>query len=214
MSNRTVNIKGLAYGETDAAITVTLDGVTVFSGTVPTQAHPVPSLPDPDLNSQVANLCSFAIPMDFVGNKSMSYSVTNGTVIFANHTANWIKRRNPIYTTEEFDFLTGSSITLEQRYAVYAARAVPPFSAADEALFLDPSTTNEQRKSLSAAHNCLPLIDGSADNFQNLSPDPRTNVVLNGTPVTPDRTSWPGTWWWTLQTGDTLNFDFAAASFV
>ena len=51
MTTRTVKMYGLAYGTTPAEIAVTLDGMSVYTGTVTTNNVPMPSLP----NVEIAN---------------------------------------------------------------------------------------------------------------------------------------------------------------
>jgi streptogramin lyase len=113
MTTRTVKIFGLAYGSTPAEIAVTLDGVSVYTGTVTTADTPTPSMPNPDLTNTTIEFCSFEIPMDFEGTKSMTCAVTNGTVIFAQVVANYcvIANTDPVAGTgpEVFVHINGSN---------------------------------------------------------------------------------------------------------
>jgi hypothetical protein len=96
MTTRTVKILGLAYGSTPAEIDVTLDGGSVYTGTVTTVDSPLPSLPNLEIENTTVEFCSFEIPMDFEGTKAMTCSVTNGTVIFAQIKANYCVIGNAI----------------------------------------------------------------------------------------------------------------------
>jgi len=96
MTTRTVKMLGLAYGSTPAEIAVTLDGAPVYTGTVPTLDQSPLSGPDPDAVESTVEFCTFEIPMDFEGTKPMTCLVTNGTVIFAQITANYCVIGNAI----------------------------------------------------------------------------------------------------------------------
>jgi hypothetical protein len=97
MTTRTVKFLGLAYGSIPAEITVTVDGNTIYTGTVTTADSPVPSLPDPEL-SATTEFCEFEIPMEFSGTLPVTCTVNSGTVIFAQITANYcvIANTNPV----------------------------------------------------------------------------------------------------------------------
>lgn len=79
MTTRTVKIYGLGYGPTGADATITFDGTTVFTGTVPSVNAPVPVDGTPSDDDQL--ICSFEIPMDIVGTKPMTYSIDSGTCV-------------------------------------------------------------------------------------------------------------------------------------
>jgi hypothetical protein len=91
---RTVKMWGRGFGSTPAEITVTLDGATIYSGTITTDDTPPWALPNPVYLNQEAELCSFELPMDFSGQKSMTCTVTNGIVIFGTITANYCQLEN------------------------------------------------------------------------------------------------------------------------
>ena len=96
MTTRTVKIFGLAYGSSPAEISVTLDGAPVYTGTVSTLDQLPLSGPDTEMVDATTEFCTFEIPMDFEGTKPMTCSVTNGTVIFAQITANYCVIGNAI----------------------------------------------------------------------------------------------------------------------
>jgi hypothetical protein len=80
---------GLAYGSTPTEIAVTLDGATVYSGTVTTENALVPTMPNDGLSDTTVELCNFEVPVDFNGSKPMTCTVNGGTVIFAQITGNF-----------------------------------------------------------------------------------------------------------------------------
>jgi hypothetical protein len=101
MTTRTVKIFGLAYGSTPAEIAVTLDGVSVYAGTVTTADTFVPPLPNSELANTTVEFCNFEIGMDVNGTIPMTCTVLSGTVIFAQITANYcaIANTNPVVGT-------------------------------------------------------------------------------------------------------------------
>jgi hypothetical protein len=101
MTTRTVKMFGLAYGTTPAEIAVTLDGVSVYTGTVTTVDSPVPSLPNLEIADTTVEFCNFEIPMDTNGTIPMTCTVLSGTAIFAQITANYcvIANTNPTIGT-------------------------------------------------------------------------------------------------------------------
>jgi hypothetical protein len=160
MANRTIQFLGAGFGETAATVVATLDGNTVFSGTVPTSNVAVPDLPNLELTSQTVELFSFEIPMDFVGNIPMTCQTTNQTVIFAQILANYT---NVTITGETDGYIESSG------------------------------------------------ANGYIDLDQSGNTDPRNNVTINGSPVTPDHGDLPGTWWWTISTPTILAYNLEIA---
>jgi hypothetical protein len=88
MSNRTVQIYGSGYGSVPATVTATVDGTQVFSGAVPTQSGPLPSLPDTEITRGEV-LFTFEIPMEFQGNLLLTTEIANSTVLFTDILANY-----------------------------------------------------------------------------------------------------------------------------
>jgi hypothetical protein len=101
MTTRTVKMFGLAYGTTPAEIAVTLDGVSVYTGTVTTADEPVPSLPNLEIANTTVEFCNFEIPMDANGTIPMTCTVLSGTAIFAQIQANYcvIANTDPVIGT-------------------------------------------------------------------------------------------------------------------
>lgn len=89
MTTRTVKMLGLAYGSTPAEIAVTLNGNTIYTGTVTTADTTPPALPNPELTSTTIEFCNFEIPMELDGSFPMTCTVLTGTVLFAQILANY-----------------------------------------------------------------------------------------------------------------------------
>ena len=92
---------GQAYGSTPATITATLDGTVIFSGTIPTQNMPFPTLPDFSVTG--VNLFTWTNTVDFSGTQSLAISVTGADLLltdsFADHcVANAISAFYPFYS--------------------------------------------------------------------------------------------------------------------
>ena len=91
MTNRTVQFYGQGYGTVPAEITATLDGIVVYSGTVPTiDQENYNRMPE----DQVL-LFTAQVPVDFDGTKPMTISVSNSTVVFAHVLGNYYTKNNP-----------------------------------------------------------------------------------------------------------------------
>jgi hypothetical protein len=211
MTLRTVQINGMGFGSSPAEISVTLDGNVVFSGTVTTQDNLPWAMPDLDLINQEVVLCSFTVPMETAGEVPMVCTVNNGTVIFGTITANYSTIPNPVFTTEDLAILnsTDPSVTLADKVAVVASRAVPAFTTEELALLnsVDPSVAAEQAALLASHGVSLKVSSGATGFVSTVSTDSRNDVVINGVPTTPDHGDLPGTWWWTINSGSNLAYN-------
>lgn len=95
MENRTVQVKGWAWGTDPITITATLAGNTVFSGTVTLNGDTYPGVDvvlKPDHNA----LFSFDIPLETTGTFPMTITSTSGAVLLGPVVANyntltWVK---------------------------------------------------------------------------------------------------------------------------
>jgi hypothetical protein len=207
MANSTIKFLGQGYGATPAAITITANGNTVFSGPVDTVDQLRPVLPNPDLNL-VSNVGTFEVPQNFKGQIPMTCTVTSGTVIFAQVMINNVYISNPGYTPEQLATLTNPATTPADRVAIYTLVAEPAFTQQDIDTLLDPATTPEQANVILEAHNCRPYGSMGADSWYPLNltnADPRSSVTIDSVLQTPSR-DLPGTWWWTVFAGSTMSY--------
>lgn len=218
MTNRTVQVCGFGFAPSDVTLIATVDGQTVFNGAIPTSNRSRPTLPDSDLENSVAPvLFTFEIPVNFQGTKSMTYQVTNGTVVLTNVKANYCPSRpNDRYSLEEFQILTNltsDAPTNQQKYNIYALHASPAFTQEETNTILNYPNSGVsllEIKSILSARGLAPIIDPSADIFGpvNENSDPRSNVSIDGVPQSLDHSENPnGTWWWTVNSGSTLSCD-------
>jgi len=99
MTNRTVQILGVAYGSSPTSMTATWNGNQIFSGTVTTQNTPAPA--PGTLHTEVTPgvLFTFEVPMDATGNIGMTTSMENNTVLLADIRANYCNIANVVGNT-------------------------------------------------------------------------------------------------------------------
>jgi hypothetical protein len=209
MATRTIQFRGLAYGETAAAVTATANGNTFFTGTVPTLNEPVPELPNPALASTFVTLFTMDIDTSFSGQIPVMITVTNGTVLVGPEFANYVGEWNPVFTSEQLDILRNPATTQAQKVAIYEPVANPPLSQEDIDILLDPASTQEQRTQICADHGCLTYIGTGPNTYNGVSSltDPKTNISMNGVPESPDYDELPGAWWWLVDQDSILSYD-------
>ncbi len=96
MTNRTVQILGVAYGSSPTSMTATWNGSQIFSGTVPTQNTPAPTYATSMADITPGVLFTFEIPVDATGNIGMTTSIENNTVLLADIRANYCNVANVV----------------------------------------------------------------------------------------------------------------------
>jgi len=182
MSNRTIKFLGYGYGSTTCSATVSYNGATVFSGTIPTlnQAE--------ILRLPAAQVVIFTFEIDVVasGTFPLIINVTGG---------NYMPVPNPVYSASDWAIITNSSSTAEQKLAVFEPLAVPPLSEADIAV-LQQGTMGPEAQAVLAAHGISYNVSSGADNYKSISiPQAKSTVVINGSGVAP-YDSPAGEWGW------------------
>jgi hypothetical protein len=215
MANRTIQFLGNGYapsGSEPIVITATLNGNTVYTGTIPTLYTDVVSRVPED---QVL-LFSFEVPMAFVGTQPMSISLDNPvgvSVFFEQINANYTKINNPVYTESEMAVLSNPASTQAERIAIFNAKAVPSLSVAEIAIL--ENGTPEEKTAVLVDHNLTFTVSSGPDTFFNVNgpTDPRSNVVINGTSITRGDTP-TGTWGWLVrfpaEDSGLIEYDFTA----
>jgi len=192
MSNRTIKFLGYGYGSTTCSATVSYNGATVFSGTIPTlnQAE-ILRLPA----AQVV-IFTFEIPVVASGTFPLIINVTGGNSVFIEQIySNYMPVPNPVYSASDWAIITNSSSTAEQKLAVFEPLAVPPLSEADIAV-LQQGTMGPEAQAVLAAHGISYNVSSGADNYKSISiPQAKSTVVINGSGVAP-YDSPAGEWGW------------------
>lgn len=210
MANRTFQFLGSGYDSaTPATVTVTLDGVTIYSGEVPTVNTPVA----PAFNEFVALFTAGELPMEFRGNKPMSITVNSGSVVFGDIKTNYIHFVNSVlYSADELAILQNQAYDIDPvKLDIMQVHANPPFSPEQLAALKDPALTPDEFQILAQQNNASWILYG-ADKFDgcNVDGDSRANVAINGvaqvkpTPLPANAT---GDWNWDLSAGDVLTYD-------
>jgi hypothetical protein len=202
MTNRTLQFLGRGYGSTPATVVATLDGVTIYTGEVPTlDQETILELP----GEQVV-LFSTEIPMDFAGTKTFSMQVTRGIVNCADQLANYSRYRNPAFSSAEIAVLTNPASTQSEVIAVESAHATPPFNANDISILEGTDAT--AKDTLLSARGVATYIGSSGPtgyaDINPIGPD-NFDVTIDGVPVIyPDPNPFDGCWYWAVSSGSIL----------
>lgn len=80
MATRNFIQQGLAYGATPASVTVSFDGVQIYSGPVPTVDQPTPPMPGSDIEDTAY---TWTLPAEFNGPINVVLQVSGSTFILA-----------------------------------------------------------------------------------------------------------------------------------
>ena len=192
MSNRTIQILGYGYGSTTCNATVSYNGATVFSGTIPTldQAQ-VLVLP-----TDQVTIFTFEIDVTTAGTFPLIINVTGGNTVYIEQVlSNYMPVRNPVYSASDWTIVTDPASTSAQKLAVFEPLAVPPLSEADIAV-LEQGTLGPEAQVVLAAHGLSFFVSSGATTYLPISlPQAKSNVVINGTSLTPGNPP-PGEWGW------------------
>jgi hypothetical protein len=103
MATRTIKLLGQGFGSSPVSITATVDGATVYTGTINTVDEPVPA----QYTGKGSDMFSFTVDTTFSGTKPVTIAVTGGTLVTTVTLGNYAMIKNPALTPEEaatFDF--------------------------------------------------------------------------------------------------------------
>lgn len=197
---------GQGFGVTDAAVTVKFNDQIVFSGTIPTKSQRSDlwqHLPDGEVL-----LFEFGIPGDTVGNHVVQYEMLSGIAIFSSMSNNFAPIPNPVWSSQEHDLWTSSSISNDQIIDLINSKLAAPLAQEQIDSILNDDVEYNALSVLLADHD-LSITIRSADQFEAISQDdPRTAVTIDGISVIPTRRAdQPGTWHYTLQAPQIMQFN-------
>lgn len=205
MTTRTFQFYGQGWGNETAEIIATLNGETVYSGPIPTQA----GLPPTDFTGVVLFTASNLAVSD-AGAFPMSITVTRGNAVFTNVWADHSIIPNPAYSPEQYAVVTDPNATPQDRATVASAVANPPFSPA-ELEFLNDPTDPEELNAILTAHNAQHSVSSGSEFAKSFWPvDSRSNVAIDGVPQPTPNPRPPGQngeWHWFVYTGQELTYD-------
>ena len=207
MTNRTIQFTGQGFGTSPVTVSVTANGASVYSGTVPAVDQPLPSSwYNP---AQYVILFNMSLPVDFAGNFPMTVTVTSGTgILLATVLANYVPVPNPVYTPEQFAIVT-SPDSGQEGLDIIASLANPLFTQEEIDILANPDTPEAEYRALLATHNVSIYVSSGDQEFGDwIWPgDSRTNVTINGIPGSADRLSGEsGDWIWPVPVTSTLAF--------
>lgn len=200
--NRTIQFLGQGYAPAGAEpilITATLGGVVVYTGPVPTLYSSIPENPPSPTESVV--MFSIEFPSNSTVTLPMTISLDNPvgvTTYWEQVLANYCSTFNPIFTGPQIEILNDPTSTQAEKLVIWEPVAVPPLSESDIATL---STTNPSgtaiRNAVLIGHNLQTWITTGPTGFSWDALEPRSNVVINGTPVS--RLPQPeGCWGWVV----------------
>ena len=90
MTTRTFKQQGQGYGSSPVSIVATIDGNTVYSGTIPTVDQPIPALPN-TAEYIGQDLFTWTADVAFTGNFNLQITVTGGTFLMTETLANYVR---------------------------------------------------------------------------------------------------------------------------
>lgn len=210
-----VQIWGTGFGSSPASITVTVDGVQTFSGTVPTLDIAPTSFPPPGpTEEQIASLCEIDFTGDTDSAKQVSVTAVAGSVTLCIEKQNNCAIPNPVFSEEQFDILVDPEQSYTAKNPIIFSMANPPFTPEEQAIYTDPTTTAETRQQMREDHNVSTYVSSGDTGFVMIAGETRTNVQLDGVAQDPIRQAGQaGTWNWLIPQGSTLTYTNILPSF-
>jgi hypothetical protein len=148
------------------------------------------------LPTDQVTIFTFEIDTTTVGTFPLIINVTGGNTVYIEQVlSNYMPVQNPVYSASDWTIVTDPASTSAQKLAVFEPLAQPPLSEADIAV-LEQSNTSPEAMAVLAAHGLSFFVSSGANSYLPISlpPQAKSNVVINGTSLTPGNP--PGEWGW------------------
>jgi hypothetical protein len=210
MANRTVEIYGWVESTTTSSAEVSFNGNVVHSGPVPVVATQ-PQIDPPNAFSE--GIITFEIPVNLSGTFPVSITFTGGDEALVQRIiCNYMPIANPIYTPEQYAIVSNATpSTRAERNAIMIPLATPPLTAEEISILENNNTVSPESQAVMNSHGIgFTVSSGPAvDKAVHLPPQAKTNVVVNGTSITPG-TEPAGEWGYFIPFTDgvgTISFD-------
>lgn len=211
MANRTIEVYGWVQSATTCSANVTFNGNVVHSGPVPIVATQ-PEIDPPNGFSE--GLFTFQIP---ISSESETFPMTiafNGgeQALVQRVLTNYSRLNNPVYTQEQWLIVANvTPSTRAERNAIMIPLATPALTAEEINVLETANTTSPESQAIMNSHGIgYHVSNGPAVNKStHLQGQAKTNVVVNGTAVTPG-TEPPGEWGYNIPFVEgvgTISFD-------
>lgn len=207
MANRSFKFTGLGIGPTPVSITMTLEGATVYEGSVPTVDT------EYTYGMPMQEICTLELPIDveFAGVKGMTvYVHGSGSVVMGDVLANFCIVPNPVFSAEQWPLVTRPDYP--EKLDILSALATPPFSAAELDTLNNPDTSNSEFTAITHAHGVGIYASSGATGFLTsfwYGGDCRTNSAIDGVPVSipnPRPAGYEGEWYIQVPATQTLTY--------
>jgi hypothetical protein len=226
--NRTLQFYGYAYGDSNVSLTATINGITVFSGEVPTINSPIPVLPV-DFSNEVILFSienSTLFPTNYSGAYPMSITVSGGyAAVLNNINCNYMPESTVTTSVMENSSISGNVLTvgtvssgtvvigqiLNGTGIVANTRIESGF---DTTWIVNTSQTVPNTL---ITGELITLSPGVADTYQlcyygnpvnsENTPDPRSSATIDGIAQVPPTPKSQGVWGWLVPTGSTIAYN-------
>ena len=206
--DRTIKFLGYAYSETAVSLTVTSNGNTLFSGSVPLSGTDVSQQATVGLEYPQAELFTFPLDVTFNGTMPMSIQVTGGTIVLSPVYANYNTWTEPVIVASQLiNGVTYKILTvLNSNFTLVGA---PDNNIGTQFVATGPTTGNGTVEQQLLPDYTPGSITGWGPVYHSggLEADCRNNVTIDGIAQSQPPNS--GIYWWTVGPNSTIAFDLS-----